>query len=216
MGDQAKAAGISDAAVQAKTGKTWSEWFAILDQAGAAAWPHKEIATYLYEKCSCPNWWCQMVTVGYEQARGLRVKHQTATGFVANVSKTVGVPVADLFAAWHNPRQLAKWLPDGKKMTIRKATENKSLRATWVDSTTSLEVLFWSKGASKSQVVVQHSKLASADEVTGLKAYWANALLSLKAILEGVGGDSKPANDSAASKARGLRKRKSSRSPRLS
>jgi hypothetical protein len=37
----AKAAGISDAAVQAKTGKTWTEWFAILDQAGAAAWPHK-------------------------------------------------------------------------------------------------------------------------------------------------------------------------------
>jgi len=28
---------LSDAAVQAKTGKTWQEWFAVLDAAGARA-----------------------------------------------------------------------------------------------------------------------------------------------------------------------------------
>ena len=30
-----KEAGISDEAVRAKTGRTWGEWFAILDGAGA-------------------------------------------------------------------------------------------------------------------------------------------------------------------------------------
>jgi hypothetical protein len=39
-----KTAGISDHAVQTKTGKTWAEWCAVLDKAGAAKWPHKQIA----------------------------------------------------------------------------------------------------------------------------------------------------------------------------
>ena len=75
-------AGISADAVRAKTGKGWAEWFAVLDQAGAAKWPHKEIASFLHEQ-ECGDWWSQMVAVGYEQARGLRVKHQTADGFTA-------------------------------------------------------------------------------------------------------------------------------------
>lgn len=92
----AKAAGISSEAVQAKTGKTWTEWFKLLDKAGAAKWPHKEIAELIHDEFGCPGWWSQMVTVGYEQARGLRVKHQSATGYSANVSKTIGVPIATL------------------------------------------------------------------------------------------------------------------------
>ena len=67
-------AGISSEAVHAKTGKTWPEWFAVLDKAGASGWPHKDIATHLHDKCGCPDWWSQMVTVGYEQARG-RKRH---------------------------------------------------------------------------------------------------------------------------------------------
>ena len=34
---------MSDEAVKAKTGKTWKEWFAILDQAGAIKLTHQEI-----------------------------------------------------------------------------------------------------------------------------------------------------------------------------
>ncbi len=181
---KAKAAGIGDAAVQAKTGKTWAEWFTILDRAGAAAWPHKQIAAYLRDHYACPRWWTQMVTVGYEQARGLRVKNQTATGFNASVSKTIGVPVAVLYAAWTDPDRLAKWLPDGQKMTVRKATANKSIRATWIDGSTSLEAMFWVKGDAKSQVVVEHRKLKSAAAVARIKAYWGTALLELKNLLE--------------------------------
>ena len=43
--------------------------------------------------------------------------------------------------------------------TIRKATPKKSLRVTWGDGRTSLNVSFQAKGAGKSQVVVQHVKL---------------------------------------------------------
>ena len=38
---------VSDEAVRAKTGKAWTEWFAVLDRAGAATLTHREIAAHL-------------------------------------------------------------------------------------------------------------------------------------------------------------------------
>ena len=95
MATQEQAApGMSDEAVRAKTGKSWSQWFAILDKAKAKDLPHKEITELLRGKHGVPPWWSQMVTVGYEQERGLRVKHQKCDGFSVSGSKTVAVSVA--------------------------------------------------------------------------------------------------------------------------
>src|SRR5437764_12460023 len=95
------AAGIGTAAVRAKTGKGWADWFKLLDRAGAVEMNHAAIAKHLHDKLGCTPWWSQMIAVGYEQERGLRVKHQKCDGdFSASASKTVAVPVADLYAAW--------------------------------------------------------------------------------------------------------------------
>jgi uncharacterized protein YndB with AHSA1/START domain len=174
-------AGIGSDAVKAKTGKGWAEWFTVLDAAGAAAWPHKQIATYLHEH-DCGDWWSQMVTVGYEQARGLRVKHQTADGFSASGSKTVTVPLATLFDAWSDTRKRAKWLPD--VIEVRSATENKSMRITGTDGESSVVIQFYAKGTDKSQVTIEQRKLADAKAVEQVKAYWSEALGKLKAMLE--------------------------------
>jgi hypothetical protein len=98
MADQVtKAAGISSESAMAKTGKTLDEWFALLDKAGAADWPHKDIAAHLSDAWNCPGWWHQMIAVAYEQSRGLRVKNQGCDrDFTANASKTIAVPVASL------------------------------------------------------------------------------------------------------------------------
>lgn len=37
---------MSDTAVQAKTGKNWQQWFAILDRADTMKMSHKEMAAY--------------------------------------------------------------------------------------------------------------------------------------------------------------------------
>jgi uncharacterized protein YndB with AHSA1/START domain len=187
MADQVtKAAGISSEAAKAKTGKSLDEWFALLDQVGAAGWPHKDIAAHLGDVCGCPGWWGQMIAVGYEQSRGLRVKNQGCAGdFTANASKTIAVPVASLFESWNDPEFLTRWLPDAARMTVRKANLNKSIRITWIDGKSSVEVNFWVKGTAKSQVAVQHSKLASPDDVAHWNAYWAAALLKLQELLEG-------------------------------
>lgn len=80
---------IGDTAVKARTGKTWAEWFANLDGAGATRMSHKEIVAYLGGHHQVPEWWQQMVTVTYEQGRGLREKHETPGGFQVSVTKTI-------------------------------------------------------------------------------------------------------------------------------
>jgi hypothetical protein len=174
--------GMSDAAVEAKTGRNWAQWFAVMDRAGCAAMPHKAIATHLHERHRVPAWWCQMVTVTYEQARGLREKHQTPAGFQASASKTVDVPVATLFAAWADARRRARWLP-GVKPIVRRSTHDKSMRLTWPDPPSDVDVYFWVKGASKSQVSLSHRKLADAKAVAAMKAFWTGALKRMAEVL---------------------------------
>jgi uncharacterized protein YndB with AHSA1/START domain len=190
MADQVtKAAGISSEAAKAKTGKSLDQWFALLDKAGADGWPHKDIAAHLHDSCGCPGWWCQMIAVGYEQARGLRVKNQGCAGdFCANASKTIAVPVSQLYQSWSDPEALKRWLPDGAELTVRKANLNKSMRITWIDGRSSVEVYFWIKGPAKSQVAVQHSKLESPTKVAHWKAYWSDALVKLEALLHDTTG----------------------------
>lgn len=178
-----KPARMSDAAVQAKTGKTWGEWFKILDKAGGKKMNHKEIVAYLGGKHNVGPWWRQMVTVTYEQARGLREAYQKAKGFSANSSKTIAAPLAKLYKAWSDAKLRNRWLLE-KSIVIRTATPEKSMRITWSDGTTSVSVNFLAKGEAKSQVALEHEKLPNAKAVMKMKSYWAEALGRLQEILE--------------------------------
>ena len=179
----ARSGGVSDEAVRAGTGRSWAEWFAVLDAAGATGWPHKAMARYLAEHHGVSSWWAQTVTVGYEQERGLRQPYQTSEGFQVSVSRTVDVPLAVLYGAWEDGEVRARWLPDAG-FTVRKATRDKSIRATWVDGRTNVEASFSAKGEGKSLVTLQHSRLADAAAVEELRSYWRAALDRLKAGLE--------------------------------
>jgi uncharacterized protein YndB with AHSA1/START domain len=177
------AAGMSDAAVRARTGKGWAEWFAVLDAARATDTTHKEMARLLYERHQCTGWWSQMIAVGYERERGLRVKHERPDGFQISVSRTLAVPVRRAYQAWQDPERRVRWL-EADGLVVRKATANKSIRATWADGKTNLEVAFYPKDAGKCQVAVQHGRLADAKAAARMKSYGAAALGRLKEFLE--------------------------------
>ena len=180
--DYAKLAGRSDAVLKARTGCTWERWVKALDHARAYTWPHREIAKHVHEKYKIPGWWAQTVTVGYERIKGLRAVGQRRDGsFEANKSRTFAVPLARLYAAFHNARLRARWLP-GVDLTVRAATRRKSMRITWPDRT-SVEVGFTSKGPAKSQVAVQHGKLPDVAAQTRVKQYWAERLDALGQVL---------------------------------
>lgn len=177
-------AGIGNQAVRKATGKTWQEWFALLDEAGAVTRQHAEIVRLLPEQID--GWWSQMVAVAYEQARNLRAVHQRAGGdFAAAASKTFNVPLEVLCAAWEDARTRAAWLKAG--IAVRKATPGKSMRMTWKRDDSSVNVNFYAKGEGKSQVSVQHEKLESEAEVQAAKAAWKEAFERLQAKLATMG-----------------------------
>jgi uncharacterized protein YndB with AHSA1/START domain len=178
-----KLGGISDEAVFKRTGKTWAEWLAVLDAAGGRRMSHKEIAAWLHANHIASGWWSQMVTVGYEQERGLRQKHQKPEGYQISVSRTLAVPVAKAFRAWTDAKARNRWLGN-KDLIIRKATANRSLRLAWGDGKTSVDVNFYPKGRDKCQVVAQHNKLADAKAAARMKKYWAAALDKLRNLLD--------------------------------
>ena len=180
--DYAALAGMSDAALQAKTGHRWKHWVEVLDNIGAASWPHGKIAKHVHEELKVPSWWTQTVTVGYERIKGLRAVGQRRDGtFEATKSKTLAVPLARLYRAWTDSRQRAKWLP-GVALKVRSATKEKYMHITWPDLT-SVSVGFPRKAASKSQVAVQHGKLADKSTATKMKAYWEDRLRALGEML---------------------------------
>ena len=82
--------GVGDHAVVSATGRTRDEWFALLDAAGAAGWKHQAIASWLVTEHGVDSWWAQGVTVGYEQARGIRSPGQRQDGtFEVSVTRTI-------------------------------------------------------------------------------------------------------------------------------
>jgi uncharacterized protein YndB with AHSA1/START domain len=179
--DYAKLAGMSDAAIEAKTGCTWEKWVGALDYAGAAGWTHREIAEFVREKFGVPDWWTQAVTVGYERIRGLRAIGQRRDGsYEASKSRTVAAPIDALYRAFTHAPTRRRWLPAAVK--IRTAVPDKSVRITWEDGT-SVEAYFVAKGAGKAQVAIQHRKLPDQAASARMKAYWTERLAALAELL---------------------------------
>lgn len=172
---------MSDEAVEAKTGKTWSRWFKHLDAAGAKKMTHQEIVAHLRDKHEVRPWWQQMVAVTYEQARGLREVHEKPSGYEISASRTIAASTRKAFKAWIDDKTRKLWLP--ANFSIRKSTANKTIRITWGDGT-DVVVGFYPKGESKCQVVAQHGKLKDAKAGTKMKLFWADALDRLRELLE--------------------------------
>jgi hypothetical protein len=179
--DYARLAGMSDAAVKAKTGCPWDRWVWALDKAGAYAWPHPRIVEYVRTKYKVGDWWCQTVTVGYERIKGLRAIGQRRDGgYEATKSKTMALPLARLYGAFSQKRIRERWLP-GVEPTVRSSTREKYMRLNWPDGT-SVQLGFYRKGRGKSQVAVQHGKLPDQASAARMKAYWGERLEALAGL----------------------------------
>jgi len=174
--------GMSDAAVAAATGRDWDGWFALLDGDGAAAMGHPAIVRHLQTTYGVSDWWCQMVTVGYERARGLRAVHEKADGYAANASKTLAAD-AETVTAWFSDAGLqARWLEPGT-VTLRSTTPGKSARFD-VAAGGRMSVWVTAKGEAKSGVSLQHERLPDAEAVAMWKSFWKERLEVLAAELQ--------------------------------
>lgn len=143
--------GMSEAAVQRATGKSWDEWFTLLDAWDGTTKTHPEIARHLSEACSIDGWWAQSVTVGYERARGMRAVHERPDGFSVNASKTLPVAAERLYAAIVDDDERAHWL-HGIELRRRSAKAHTSARFDVLPEESRLNVYLTARGPGKATV----------------------------------------------------------------
>ena len=175
--EYAETAGMSNGAVKKATGSDWATWVQALDDANATEMSHKDIAKHVKENFDVTFWWAQSITVAYERIRGLRAKGQRrGGGYDVNKSKTVNVPIAKLYAAF-GARGRKKWLGD-TEVIIKTSTREKSMRLVWEDGCP-VDVYFWDKGASKSQVQIQHRKIATKAKADKIREQWNERVTAL-------------------------------------
>lgn len=181
-GQAASAPSMADAKVKAATGRNWMGWFVILNRMGANSLPHREVAKRLHDQYGAPPWWCQMITVEYERARGGRKKNERAGGtFAVNVTKVMPASLSALFSAATDPGTRARWFPAGA-FAETSNTKDKYWRGTW-KKTAKLEFGFYAKGPGKAQIALEIGKLSSVAAVERERATWKKAMTKLEKML---------------------------------
>jgi len=190
-----KSSRISDEAVVGATGKSWKEWFNILDKAGARKMQHRDIARFLSENYfskphntnvatssgwpasnalrSNAGWWSQMVTVEYERERGLRKVNQQADGFLVAVSKTVPGTVSSLQKKWQEILA-SKAVLEKKLVHIPSKTKRAMIR--YNADVGRVVVSFLDQGKGKAQIIVESVKLPNKRTVEPVRAFWKKVL----------------------------------------
>ena len=179
--EMAERAGMADLTIKKRTGRSWAEWVRALDGDNAVALSHGDIARLLRHKHGVGDWWSQSVTVGYERIKGLREQGQRRGGaFEASKSKTFPQPAAAVFRAGTDAVTREQWI--GVDATVRTATAPKTIRLQWPDGTIVIGYLT-PKGASKTQLAVTHTKLATKAAADSAKSEWSSRLTALGALL---------------------------------
>jgi hypothetical protein len=172
---------LTDAAVVAKTGKKWSEWFAILDATGGEQMDHMQIVAYLYRAHVLSPWWQQMVAVTYEQERAGRLRHGQADGLEVVASKTVGASITETFEYWADPGKRRRWLDADSD--AQRAIPERSVRISLDAGNTYWDVEFHPRIDGTCQVTVQSDGAQGFEQAEATKAFWTQALNRLVALL---------------------------------
>ena len=180
----------SDEEIRRRTGRGWEEWFGLLDAWGAAERPHRDVARWVAQQLDIEPlaWAAQAITVSFERARGLRAVGERADGFAITASKTVAVPVEQLYDAFVDASLRERWLPGGL-LRERTATRPASARFDWGDGETRVNLTVAAKAGAKSTATVEHRRLPGTAEADEARTFWRDRLSALKAQLEGGGVD---------------------------
>ena len=92
-------------AIERASNRSWIDWLALFDAAGAAKLPHPEIARIaraaMPDTLKNPDWWAQGTAIAFEQHVGIRVPGQSSTGeFRVSASRTMSCDRDESIARW--------------------------------------------------------------------------------------------------------------------
>jgi hypothetical protein len=183
-----KNAGKSDEAVKKATGKTWDEWVGLLNSKGAKEMLHKDIARLIHEKGyikkpkSWPagrsfneGWWCQSVTVGYEQKIGRRVAGQTSKGnFSTTVNRTLSGELDRVLKQWEEITKEEKGFNDIEIKALPRISSTEKWRYWKVDLAdgSKINVNIGEKENGKISFSLTHYKLPDKKALVEWRKHW--------------------------------------------
>jgi hypothetical protein len=173
---------VSEAAVLAGTGRTWDDWFRLLDARGIEGFDHRSTAAWLRGEVGLASWWSQTVTVGFERARGLRHVHQRPDGFSVGVTRTIEASAERLFESLVDETQRRSTL-ETDDLGLRTATPARTARFDAEPAGSRVLVSLESKGPGRTSVTVEHGRLPSAESVELTRALWKMRLARLSDTL---------------------------------
>jgi len=196
---------VTDANAREKTGKTLKQWFAYLEELGGVAKGRRELVNQLYSRAKLDEWWATTLVVEFERARGVLEKDGKPRGYSICSTKTVAAPLERVFAAFGDAKDLDRWLgartkvefqdggtlqnADGDRATFQRIRANKDLRFAWQHEKrakeSQVEVLFAARGADKTGITLNHTRIQSRKDADELRAGWSAAFDQLKQHLEG-------------------------------
>ncbi len=194
---------VTDASIQADTGKTFKQWFAVIDAFGGVGKGRRDIGNHLYEVHKVDPWWSATLNIACEAANGIVEKDGRPKGYTICATKSIKASAAQCFDAFSTAAALDGWLgpkhaldfseggalgnADGNRAIVRKITPGKVIRLVWQGPEapdTPIEVKFAPSGA-KTTVMITHDRLQDREAADGFRRAWGEALDRLKAKLEG-------------------------------
>jgi hypothetical protein len=175
----------SDAEITQRSGRGWEAWFDALDDWGAQDRTHREIARRVASELDVDPlaWEAQAVTLSYERACKGREVGEHPDGYTITASKTIAVPVEQLFDALLDPQRRTTW-----GLTLRTSTRPGRAHFDGADRTR-VHLTCDARDPRKSRVTVEHARLADRETADRRKASWRTALSGLADELAGGGQD---------------------------
>jgi uncharacterized protein YndB with AHSA1/START domain len=195
---------INESLVVARTGRTFHDWFTIIEGFEGFRKGHKAIAKHLAEDHGMSLWYAQTITVQYERDRVGGESDEAERSRTLSIQRTIGVAISRAFEAWTHQNRLAAWnhpdalvdarvggrIMDGDFLCgeILDLESPKLLRFSFENPRfrpgSSIDVEFFVKGGLRTLVRLTHTGLGCKSEADEAKAYWNAALDSLRAYLE--------------------------------
>jgi hypothetical protein len=170
---------MDDAPVLKVTGKSLGEWFEILDERGARALSHKEIARLLHEDHGVPGWWCQSVTVEYEKHIGRRETGQRQSGqYTTTASRTLPGTMDEALDRWLARLPAADegpafdGVPFAGEPSISRTPKWRYWRVGLADGAKVTVSISAKPGGKAALLAVETDKLAGKADIERWKAYW--------------------------------------------
>jgi uncharacterized protein YndB with AHSA1/START domain len=191
---------VSNQSVLKCTSKSWEEWIAILDKAGARTWTHQQIVALLKTRYKLGLWWQQGVTLGYEVHTGRRVLGQNLKGEYGTVAtRTFPVEQKKAWKLLASPQGLAVWLkplePFALKLNevyevnggaygqVRRIKPGERVRLSWQEADwrkpSFLQAFVVARPKGKCMVVIQHESLKDLKLQEKMREHWKKALSDL-------------------------------------